>query len=95
MKIKPCPFCGSEDLDYENEIGGRQYVRCLGCRCCVSRKHWNTRPIEDKLQKELDMRLCDDANNTAQSIAQSAEIARLTKENTELKSTNYHLRNQI
>jgi hypothetical protein len=43
----------------------------------VSRKHWNTRPIEDKLQKELDMRLCDDANNTAQSIAQSAEIVRL------------------
>jgi hypothetical protein len=30
-----------------------------------------------KLQQELDIRLCDDANNTAQSIAQSAEIVRL------------------
>jgi hypothetical protein len=31
----------------------------------------------EELQRQLDIRLCDDANNTAQSIAQSAKIARL------------------
>jgi len=28
LKLKPCPFCGSTDID-----SGRPWVSCNGCRC--------------------------------------------------------------
>ena len=59
MKLKKCPFCGSEaNLNDVNEYG----YGCSNMMCELSCKEiatviWNTRPIEDKLQAELAMQL--------------------------------------
>ena len=30
-KLKPCPFCGSDDLEMEGSIMSSYYVRCRKC----------------------------------------------------------------
>ena len=60
-KPKPCPFCGSENVELERQGTGRQsnIVRCQYCG--ASRESgitfdyfsdWDDRPIEDKLRAE-------------------------------------------
>ena len=59
MELKPCPFCGGEV--HVNKGSSK----CIRCDTCVSidyyadkdfpkkEKVWNTRPIEDALQKRI------------------------------------------
>ena len=61
-QLKPCPFCGGEAVMLGEDDGMYQCV----CRNCESVQGgfydfpeeaafaWNTRPLEDALQKELD-----------------------------------------
>jgi len=63
MKLKPCPFCGSEDVRktrYEWRDSNSQDVFCTNCCEGVSGEggrdafiNWNSRPLEDKLQTQL------------------------------------------
>jgi hypothetical protein len=52
MNLRPCPFCGNEDV-YAQKNG----VTCFNCAalCAVSVENWNRRPIEDALAEALKM----------------------------------------
>ena len=61
--LKPCPFCGGaeQEIIYQNGIDGIACISCLGCfgNCAgnsdlFAAKSWNTRPIEDALQSQID-----------------------------------------
>lgn len=64
--LKPCPFCGIEDVDREMFGYGNCQIHCLGCDANGSFvpgadkdstwphwKGWNSRPIEDRLQARV------------------------------------------
>ena len=58
MKFKPCPFCGSEVKHLEKF----DVVYCSNVECGLhyengggyTVEYWNTRPIEDNLQAEIE-----------------------------------------
>lgn len=65
-ELKPCPFCGSENIEVEDDNFGTTFssvwlVECLTCgvrsatdeRESSAIKGWNARPIEDALRAEL------------------------------------------
>lgn len=53
-ELKPCPFCGSDEL----RISKDKIVRCINDECGFSyslwETFWNTRPIEDALQQRVE-----------------------------------------
>lgn len=57
--LKPCPFCGSEDLVKQG--GTKHYIFCSDCGAETflfntpdeARKRWNHRPGEEKLESQL------------------------------------------
>ena len=62
-ELKKCPFCGSNEL-YDDSVpsvyGEYTWIRCEKCAAQGSAflddepsKHWNTRPIEDALRKDI------------------------------------------
>ena len=60
-ELKSCPFCKSEPKLYKVKGGGKVYACPLGHattgECSdeeSARIEWNTRPIEDGLQKEIE-----------------------------------------
>ena len=64
-ELKPCPFCGSDDIDVTYtyiEGGVDYYAECTDCYCRgaweptpeKARAAWNSRPIEDKLQARIE-----------------------------------------
>ena len=64
-ELKPCPFCGGTELEKEKYcdlIGWLYRVRCKNCPTVMIEsladmedaiKKWNTRPYEDRLQREI------------------------------------------
>lgn len=48
-KLKPCPYCGSEDLA-EDTGGNSVFIRCKKCGAFgpnhTDNRHWNTRAPE-------------------------------------------------
>jgi Lar family restriction alleviation protein len=66
--LKPCPFCGSTDIDSEPNTDTYGSVCCNKCgfgspygEISIMIEHWNSRPIEDALRTriaELDGFLC-------------------------------------
>ena len=60
-ELKACPFCGSTDV--EVTVDARWiYVHCKGCNTngqpdlkeSIAIEAWNTRPLEDALQKRVE-----------------------------------------
>lgn len=54
MELKPCPGCEGEavpviDMDY-----GGSYAECQSCGFTAPIDNWNTRPVEDALQKRIE-----------------------------------------
>ena len=47
-ELKPCPFCGGENLTVRKELLGRDvgFVKCRGCLCQGSYAAWNTRTLK-------------------------------------------------
>jgi hypothetical protein len=52
MKLKPCPFCGGEVKEVKLEDRGYLTICCV-VGSMISVEEWNTRPIEDALQKRI------------------------------------------
>ena len=62
-ELKPCPFCGGEDVEHLPDGFGNWLVGCVTCdyriQCvdCTEEeaiRYWNTRPTEDALKAEVD-----------------------------------------
>ena len=59
--MKPCPFCGKEDLYFEQDEEGETNIVCDWCEYKTrifqtigdAARWWNTRPIEDDLRKRI------------------------------------------
>ena len=49
-EIKPCPFCGGTKICTEKGINLNY---CDNCSAESNVEHWNTRPIEDALNKRI------------------------------------------
>ena len=51
-ELKPCPFCGSRDIDDEPVLC---MVYCTNCDAQINSTEvdWNTRPIEDALNARI------------------------------------------
>ena len=48
-ELRPCPFCGGEaELCYSEHL-----TFCRKCNVMQETELWNTRPIEDELQKRI------------------------------------------
>ena len=57
-ELKPCPFCGSPAYSYHDNCIDFAGVKCNlgGCVCAdilITENNWNTRPIEDALNKRI------------------------------------------
>ena len=60
-EMKPCPFCGKEDLYFEQDEEGETNIVCDWCEYKTrifqtigdAARWWNTRPIEDGLRKRI------------------------------------------
>lgn len=50
-KLKPCPFCGSEDLDLCNTHTASYWIEC---QCCTAQVHGKS--FGDKFPSELQTR---------------------------------------
>jgi len=48
--LKPCPFCGGTKICTEKSINLNY---CDNCSAESNVEHWNTRPIEDELNKRI------------------------------------------
>ena len=53
METKPCPFCGGEVNEIKPEDRGYLTICCGLVGSMISVSEWNTRPIEDTLQKRI------------------------------------------
>ena len=64
-EMKPCPHCGSDDIDVTYtyvDDGLDYYAECTDCYCrgaweptaAKARAAWDSRPIEDALQARID-----------------------------------------
>jgi hypothetical protein len=60
-ELKPCPFCGNKQIDCYADIHRDWYCECDTCGVELYgaseeevRIKWNTRPIEDKLNEEIE-----------------------------------------
>ena len=87
-EVKSCPFCGGKEVKLFKE-GSIWVVECLQCLAKVGATaeadvldFWNSRPIEDDLQKELDEAREDNADNMEYHVA---ERGRLKTENARLR----------
>ena len=67
MTLKPCPFCGSEELDIDFNAADKYFVYCIGCGASgrdertieKAKEVWNRR-YEDGLTMCYDCRWFDD-----------------------------------
>ena len=83
--LKSCPFCGGEAKCIE--FYGMYHVICCDCyiagRDTLTRdkaiESWNSRPIEDALQKELDESREDNADNIESHVAELEWLRKLLK----------------
>jgi len=87
--LRPCPFCpDGGDLQLVTFTGGADdVVHCHECGTILKHKIWQTRPIEDELQKRI-----AELEAEAKAVKENSQwLARLTessrKENEHLRQT--------
>ena len=91
-KLKPCPFCGSEVEYHSGSI--KDACICPNRKCLLFArifdvKLWNTRPIEEQLQEELEdhksiidrigRERCDQIKINEQIQAENERLVKLLK----------------
>ena len=52
-ELKPCPFCGEQVFTPLVSSLDNGYTRCISCGAKMQRSRWQTRPIEDALNKRI------------------------------------------
>ena len=65
IELKPCPFCGSSNIEIVEWIPSTYSVQCLNCEARTSREYsktlsierWNTRHESDELPEWLKEKL--------------------------------------
>jgi hypothetical protein len=85
--LKPCPFCGSEcelqEIQYAFDL--KQYAKhpyndcILGSFRLVPISLWQSRPIEDALQNEIDKLCAELGTNSKQISIQNDSVINLQK----------------
>lgn len=61
-ELKSCPFCGSEDNHgFDDTYDPFDNACFMNATAWTSRKLWNTRPLEDKMQAEIEKLKADKA----------------------------------
>jgi len=85
-KLKPCPFCGNnKEIKYVNDFYGLWVFWCPSCHAqTASEDDWNTRPIEDELQAEIEKRTAELHYANTACMEMKRELDRL---NVEIKTT--------
>lgn len=84
-KLKPCPFCGGEANIAKGQIEFWAYCPHCGAQTEFyetereAAEAWNTRPIEDALQKELDEAREDNCENMEYHVAERKRLRKLLK----------------
>ena len=51
--LKPCPFCGGKNVLSTELQDGLPFIAYCQCGAENEAENWNTRPIEDELQKRI------------------------------------------
>ena len=92
INLKPCPFCGGNDIVYEEALSVTYCNDCGGELDEGFGSDWNTRPIEDALQsriaeleKDLSNKEIEYTDLWDDALALQARIAELEANNAELK----------
>jgi len=84
-ELKNCPFCGCGNLDtYKKEGSDAEYVLCKHILCemfCTWTpiEQWQNRPIEEKLESQLEDLGNEFADIVAEKKAQALKIYSLTE----------------
>lgn len=91
INLKPCPFCGGNDIVYEEALSVTYCNDCGGELDEGFGSDWNTRPIEDALQSRIAELKKDLSNKEIEytdlwddALALQARIAELEEENERL-----------
>lgn len=82
-ELKPCPFCGSEDVRFPESIGEPPYNACRLCGSMALIAKWNSRPIEDALRAEVERLKVAEGEAMLVVESQDASIAALKDERDE------------
>lgn len=53
MTLKPCPFCGSIDVEYSAPVTPRNYVAVVQCNGCGIRVSCNSLSVTDAWNRRL------------------------------------------
>lgn len=88
-KLKPCPFCEEEAMVEKLNLGKEGLFRVICPQCLTATNlreeeknavaEWNSRPIEDDLQKKLDEAREDNADNMEYHVAERKRLKELLK----------------
>lgn len=88
INLKPCPFCGGNDIVYEEALSVTYCNDCGGELDEGFGSDWNTRPIEDELQsriaeleKDLSNKEIEYTDLWDDALALQARIAELEADN--------------
>lgn len=83
-ELLPCPFCGSDMIEECATQTGSYYV-CENCdSSCGEDINWNTRPIEDALQAEIDRLIELQRKMPLVADRRGAELSHLRAQHTRL-----------
>ena len=54
IELKPCPFCGTDDLATRRNGAAKEYVQCQNCGCEARKDIWNTRADRQAPQVDVE-----------------------------------------
>ena len=49
-ELKPCPFCGNDDMKVEDTEGADYVIRCSGCECHMFDKMVWSEDVDDRAE---------------------------------------------
>lgn len=81
-ELKPCPFCGKEPRIVIGKYATCETEGCPTEAIAVPVKKWNSRPVEDALQKRI-AELEAENGRLREALKEIAEFAKYVKRKTE------------